>query len=45
MIRFGAVNTDNEIVYTNIACKLKINNGDDERGELFLTKRFVYILN
>ena len=42
MIRFGAVNTDDEIVYNNNACKLKINNGSDERGELLLTKRFVY---
>lgn len=44
MIRFGAVSTEADIVYTNGSCKLKINNGSDERGELLLTNRFVYIL-
>jgi chloride channel, nucleotide-sensitive, 1A len=44
MIRFGAVNTDEEIVYTNGSCRLKINNANEERGELLLTNRFVYIL-
>lgn len=44
MIRFGAVELDDEIVYINSQCQLKINSGECTRGELSMTNRFVYIL-
>jgi hypothetical protein len=40
MIRFGAVSLENEVVYSNSGCRLKINNGNEERGDLVLTNRF-----
>lgn len=43
MIRFGVVETDDEIVYNNSRCSLKINNGEAKRGTLLMTKRFVYL--
>lgn len=42
MIRFGVVQLDDEIVYTNSQCQLKINSGEYTRGELLMTNRFVY---
>lgn len=41
MIRFGVVETDEEIVYENNQCKLKINQREFLRGKLLMTSRFV----
>lgn len=41
MIRFGTVHVDEDIVYNNERCKLRINGGEFERGTLLMTNRFV----
>lgn len=41
MIKFGVVNPDEDIVYNNSNCKLKINSGEFMRGTLLMTSRFV----
>lgn len=41
MIRFGVVQLDEEIVYNNNQCKLRINSGEYTRGTLLMTSRFV----
>jgi len=37
MIRFGTVDVDGDIVYNHERCKIKINNGEFEKGSLFMT--------
>jgi len=37
MIKFGTVNPDEEIVYNNSNCRLKINSGEFSRGTLLMT--------
>jgi Regulator of volume decrease after cellular swelling len=44
MIRFGVVQLDEEIVYNNNQCKLKINSGEYSRGTLLMTSRFVVMV-
>jgi hypothetical protein len=41
MIRFGVVQLDEELVYNNGECSLKINSGDYTKGTLLMTARFV----
>lgn len=42
MIRFGVVNPDDEVVYNNSNCQLKVNSGETARGTLLMTNRSVY---
>lgn len=41
MIRFGAVDPEADILYTNNHCGLKINAGEVTRGTLSITNKFV----
>lgn len=39
MIRFGIVDPEEDIVFSNSRCQLKINNGEFARGTLLMTEQ------
>lgn len=38
MIRFGVVDPDKELVYSNTECQMKINSGEFQKGTLLMTE-------